>query len=604
MGAEAFIATCRQLGELDFSPDVARRALAAAEEELPVRYAMPFPPGPSPVFERGGRDMHNRRGQLHELVQHLTDLAYLTPSRFRQWHEWRQNGEGELSPVLLDAVLSAVGQFVSEDDYAPFGQVDQFPAADRTARLDWTERTLAILVHRAAALTSFDAELSPRPSYRIGERTAYGRSLAFRIRLYFHDFVDRRTDARKVYFDADLVPFLHTLDNSLGDPFHQWLPRREDHHLHPGLQALLLDARIVFEKFRERHRFLPDRRQPYFLVYDLDRPADRGADFLDRLSRRAGKKVAKNAFHQDTGNNRLGVRLLQLCLWRAGFYTGTLDGLFGRMSHDALLALIQQEREAGGTLKEHQLNRVCLPAGEGEDRLWVVDLRLAGMLLDAYMPPDEATANREEELIWDRIRREGKEAALDDQLAHRREEFKGPYGELHKYPDRRVYYGLRGLIRGAFRAIGRVVGWITGVVDDLLGAVFDFVKSVVKRIQEGIGCFLAGFRYFAHYLLGRPFVSLGQAVEGRHPVLLTKFVIDFDVVSFLDTSASGADRRAHTAYLKRMAEGVAFFLGTTVDIIRLVSKLTGTVGWLRLGILIARWVRAWLRGVPRSAAIA
>ncbi|MCP9237764.1 hypothetical protein [Lewinella sp. JB7] len=603
MGAESFIATCRELTALDFSSGVADRALTLTEVVLPDRYAMPTHAGlrhPSPHMHTDGR---NRRGQWHEAVQHLTDLAYLTPGQFGEWHAWRESKTPQPPPLLLGAVLSAVGKFVAEDDYPPFRAVGGFPSTSRSDQLDWTEQMLSVLVLRAGAYTSFDAEMSPRADYRIGEHSAYGRSLAYRVRVLFHDYLDRKSTARKTYFDDDLVPYLHSLDNSLGGELSAVLPQKEDRLIHLTVQALLLDAQLIFDKFRETHRFLPQSPRPYFLVYDLDDPAgiplldDRDAKRLERLSKRAGRRLEREELHQDTGTNRLGVRLLQIGLWRAGVYPGTLDGIFGKLSHDALTALVQQEREAGGGLTARQLDRVCLPAGAEEEQLWIVDLRLAGILLDAYVPPPEAEARREEDLIWERIRREGLDERLDDQLDRRRDELRLPYGDLRKHPHRRVYYGIRGLIRGAFRAIGRVIGWIAGAVRAVLGAVFDFVKAVVKRIQEGIGMFLEGFRYLAHYLLGRPFVTLGEAVDGKHPVLLTRFAVDMDAVTFLDESSSGQDRRTHVAYLKRMGESVDFFLDSVVGIVRLVGSLSAPVGWVQLGVLIARWVRDQLTDV-------
>ena len=155
---------------------------------------------PEKMFAAGNGRSRNRRGQWHELVQHLTDLAYLTPAKFARWHALRA-GDALPDSKLLAAIAAAVADFLREDDYAEFRLLPVFPVG-LTDRLSWIDRFLSPLVYRAALYTSFDGDLSPRPAYVIGERSPFGRSLAFRMRVYFHDYYDRRSEARKHFFDA------------------------------------------------------------------------------------------------------------------------------------------------------------------------------------------------------------------------------------------------------------------------------------------------------------------------------------------------------------------------------------------------------------------
>ncbi len=597
MKVAEFTVACRRISELQFSPAVTEDAHRAVAEEMTVRYALPYPAGAERAFGPERRAGRNRRGQWHELVQHLTDLAYLTPEQFRWWHVFRA-ADDPPSADLLGAVLVAAGQFVAEDDPAAYRSLEEFPPHLRQAQLDWVERYLSVLIYRISRYTSFDGELAEHAQYRVGERSAYGRCLAFRIRAYFHDYVDRRSERRKAYFDAELLPYLHSLNNSLKGAIEDHLPRANAVHLPLEIHRLLLDARHLFDVFRVCHRFLEGSAGRYFLVYELDsaaapveaEPTDQRTE---RLRRRAGRRLRREEVHVDTGHNRLGVRLLQMGLWRAGFYTGMLDGAFGPLSHAALQGLIEQEGEATDpVLNRRQLARLLV---RGEDSAaYVVDLKRFGRLLDAYAPPSEAEAREEESVLWQRIAEEGLEERLDDRFAEGQAQLKPAFGAQQRHPNRRVYYGLRGLIRGAFRAAGRVLRWIAGAVAELLGAVFDFAKSLVKRIQEGVSLFFEGFRFVGHYLLGRPFVSLGGAVDGVHPVLSTRFGLDFDAVSFADAAASAEDLRRHAHYLHRMGQGVDYFMEVATSLIRYIGALTSPGGWLRLGVIIARWVRRWL----------
>ncbi len=606
MEVAEFTVACRQISELNLSPAVAEHAHRAVAEEMTARYALPFPGGVEQTFGPARDTARNRRGQWHELVQHLTDLAYLSPEQFRWWHAFRA-ADDPPSADLMGAVLVAAGQFVAEDDPAAYVVVEDFPPRLRVMQLQWVERYLPLLIFRISRYTSFDGELEVQADYRVGERGAYGRSLAFRIRVYFHDYLDRRSARRKAYFDADLLPFLHSLNNSLQGTLHDLLPRAGAERLHAELHRLLLDAGHLFRVFREHHRMLEGSGGRYFLVYELEEDSTVGREEeldrrTERLRRRAGRQLSREEVHVDTGHNRLGVRLLQLGLWRAGFYTGVLDGAFGPLSHAALLGLIGQEQEASNpVLNRRQLARLLVRGADSA--AYVVDLRGFGRLLDAYAPPPEAVAREEETVLWNHIAEAGLEKQLDDRFVEREAMLKEAFGEQQRHPDRRVYYGLRGLIRGAFRAAGRVLRWIAGAIGEVLGAVFDFAKSLVKRIQEGVSLFFEGFRYLSHYLLGRPFFSLGQAVNGVHPLMSTRFGLGFDAVSLADAGASVDDLRRHANELRRMGEGIDYFMGVATSLIRYIGALASPGGWLRLGVAIARWVRQWLRGEGNRGAV-
>lgn len=578
---------------------------------MPLRYAVPFPHTVRETFDRSRPDTKNRRGQWHELVQHLTDLAYLSLNNFKQWHALRLRDQVP-SGSLLDAVLRAVGTFVAEDDYEGFTRLESFPGRGRRERLAWVEQHLSLVIYRLVRYVSFDGELEVKIGYRVGERSCFGRSLAFRIRVYFHNFIDRRTSKRKDYFDRDLLKYIYSLDNSLQGLFRQHLS--VDDAIHGDVQRLLLDWQYLFDLFRRVNRFNPWQKGPYYLIYDTQDEAmepfleipvtEREERRMLRLRRRAERRIGNHPVHIDTGLNRLGVRMIQLGLWRAGLYTGILDGDFGAMSHRAIVTLIIQELErnktvANPTLSNRELQRVLFSVRNEEDSLWILDLRLIGKLLDAYAPPSEEIARREEESVWSAIRSAGKEAEIDATFTERQAEINEFYGDLRRHPERRVYYGIRGLIRGAFRAIGRILDWIVRKVKNILGAIFDFVKATVKRIQEGIALFFEGFVYFGHYLLGKPFVTLGSTVEGKRPVLLTRFRVDFDSVALVDTGASPDDLRTHAEYLNRVGRGIDYFLDTTVTIIQLIARLKPPLGWIWLGIVIARGIRDLLRRALR-----
>ena len=584
MEAADFIATCRRLQAGDFSQAVGDGA-AGAVKIMKQRYGLAA----------------TRPQDWNELVQHLTDLAYFTPARHRAWHTC-QRKKVTPPPSLVNRLTAAVAAFLAEDGYAEYRLLPPYPDVP-AARPDWISSYLPVLVFRLGLFTSFDGELSPRPDYRIGEQTAYGRGLAYRMRVYFHDYSGGRTSRRSPYFTADHLPLLYSLDNSLRGRYTRELPEKAAARLSVRLQEVLLSSEVLFADFRRENKFTPDAVVPYYLVYNSPIAAPDPTDRADvRRARRASRQVAEEVTHVDTGSNRLGIRLLQLGLWRAGFYTGVLDGAYGPQSHAALLGLIEQEGAQQATdrklavLNDRQLQRLAIAVATPEGgTTWKVDLRLLGKLLDAYAPPPPDVTRQEEDRIWAELEAAGLTSELDRRLHDRPAD-----GELHlgpsaESPHRRVYYGLRGLIRGAFRALGRIVRWVARGVGAILGAVFDFVKSIAKRLRSGAGLFVSGLETFTRYLFGKPLFTLGAEVSGVRPVLATLFRIDFDVVSLVDSSATGDDLRLHRKLLRRQQEGLTYFTTTTLSIVGLVGALQPPIGWLRLGVLLARWVIDRLR---------
>ena len=573
--------------------DAARRLSDAVAEEMPLRYAMPFPPEARPPWGGTGTDSRTRRGQWYELMQHLTDLAYVSTGAFQRWHAGRSRKEAPAAELLLE-IVAGIEVFVGEDDAAIIRELPPLPGGALAGRLDWVERYLSVLVHRLAQLTSFDGDLPIASDYRVGERGTFGRSLAFRLRVLFYDYrTERRTARRARYLNAAQLPRLVSLTTFLPSAYTAAAPGRADVRLDRSLLALLLDGDALLRAYREGLKRTDGTRGRFYLQYRLGTPTAP----KENLSRRAARWVRRNQDHLDTGLNHFGVRLLQLSLWRAGFYTGRPDGDIGPLTHAALTALLEQEREYGSEPRR-KLDKVLLATDTPGE--WVVDFHRLSGVLSRYTVPDEDEARNEEDAIWERIREADQEATVDRVFAARQAEVAALYGTPQSHPGRRVYYGLRGLIRGAFRAIGRIVKWIAGAVGQLLGAVFDFVKSLAKRVQEGVGLFFAGFRFFAHYLLGRPFLTVAEASAGEAPVLMTRFRVDFDVVNLVNPAAGPDTLRRHTALLRDSREGAVYFLDTVVTCIRVIALLQPPMGWLRLAVHVARVVRSVLDGRERT----
>lgn len=612
MEAPRFIAACRKLQDLDLSGPNASTLATGVTKVMPVGYAYPYAKRTRTASDEMAHASPSatRRGQWHELVQHLRDLQYIELGFFKAYHE-RRAAKLLPTPPQLRHILSGISTYLAEEDYSLYPQLAPFPQADDLAQQGWVDQHLSVLVFRLSQLTSFDDELPPPLHYQIGERNCYGRSILFRLRVLFHfgaaDF------ANKKYFDASLMKYLSALNVSLGFTIRNFRPEPNQQQFPAAFWPLLASWDRMFTAFREANRFVKNDgpgRSPYYLVYDIGEAPPETDEVLSnvdlkrqqRNQRRLQRKLAKSRLHVDTGSNLLGVRLLQLGLWRAGFYGGAIDGAFGLMSHEALRNLLAQEWEVERPVVNRRKLGRALVSGDGTGgNFWAVDLRIVAQILEAYQPPETEVAEGEEKAIWESLDNFANRPDWEEELLMRQQEMKALYPGQEKKPLRRVYYGLRGLIRGAFRAIGRIIDWFVRKIKDLAGAIFNFVKATLKRIQEGIGLFFEGFRYFSHYLLGKPFITTGPISDtGEATLLATRLRLDFDTTNIVSRNVSDEDLANHVATLARVREGLEFFLQTVSTILRWIGNLASPLGWVRLGVVIARLVRRILRGEPVS----
>lgn len=582
---------------------------------MPPRYDMPYRTEGTTTFQRSsGPPARNRRGQWHELVQHLHDLRYISEPYFLAWHERRAADKAPLQPQLTH-VYAGIATYLSEEDYTLYKEFAAFPLKNFTEQTEWVESHLSVLVFRLSQFTSFDDEMVPPSAYRVGERTVYGRSLLFRVRVLFA--FGRADFTGKTHFDAGLLGYLAALNNGLGDPVRNFIPTATMTELPFTFWRYLLSWDDLFAAFRKQNRFVANdagNRLPYVLVYDIEAQVADASVVLsaqeerrrERLQRKLERRLRNARMHQESGGNQLGIRLLQLGLWRSGFYIGAIDGAFGPVSHGALRDLLAQEWEADRPVVNRRQLGLALQSGDDDEgRVWVADLRAVGNILEAYAPPSGIEADWEENAVWESISERAVDPDWEEEMLKRRDAVKELYPEQKLNPLRRIYYGLRGLLRSAFRAIGKVLRWVIDRVGAVAGAIFSFLKATVKRIQEGIGLFFEGFRYFSHYLLGKPFVTTGpEREDGTATISATRLVLDFDTTNFVSSGATDEDIANHRATLRRLREGLDFFLKTIGTIFHLIGSLATPMGWVRLGVLIARVVREVLRGEGKAPQLA
>jgi len=571
--------------------------IAAAEaifrEDLPRAYQLP---AGSRLSIRPGRALSaQEEALLDELVQHLIDLAYL-PESFHQ--DYFDRPQPAVSPEQWRSIHAALLELVQEDDWARQAGLLGQAFSDRDTLLQ-ADGMLPLLVQRLNRLVSLDGELLLSRPLKLGEKSGYSRALMYRLRSLGQ------------YFDGEAVPV------QLGRPalirafnvlILLGLKKREEidfksDELPPEFFQLLGDAHRMFGHYLQGHEDrvlfcqLPEAAEPLaqsqwliawkgsFVYAGSEQAFQRQArrqttldyESLKLYLQRRG--TAATVFH--TAQNILGLRLVQLKLWMAGFYYGRIDGWWGPLSHQALLDFLEQE----GVDKDKELGRFIAPV---EDNYRAVNLARLGALLSAYDAPAAKAPDQERQLM--------EALAVEDEEAVQTALYSGDgnirafYRESRKNR-RRLYFGIRSLAASALRGVKKVLGWIKRKVQKVVGAVISFFKAVAKRIREGILLFAESFRRFLHFVLQKPVVSpeVG-AVPAGGPFVLTRFAVDSDVVNLHSASVSPALMAAHLSLVRRLTAGLSLFLAIATEVIHLIAilgTLATPVGWIKLGFWIA-----------------
>jgi len=640
------------------STDAATDLGQTVEEELPLAYQIPYETmnAAEPSLLEKAHTRHYR-GLWHELVQHLTDLGYLTEHQFITYHKLRKEIPDE--PRLLLPVLQATVQYLGEENWPLLAQMFKGKLAD--IQLPHLEEHLGHIVERISRYTSFDGSLPPPEEYQVGAGNCYGRSLAFRVRTLFT--LDAKL--RDVFvFEPSHLKFLYSFQNLIGLKFLPPHPQPNEAVIPEECWQILCDVDRLFDRFKEAR---PEGIgvNKIVLSYPLNAKDEMEGDsedddegeeededkFLRGRERRRGRRMTKaSKILADTGYHQMAIRILQVKLWQTHFYIGAVDGAWGEVSHRAVESLIEQEeailpqKNNGKPKRKHRLAIAKAffqtPADNDGQATVVIGFNAMYELLQNYhvapramkqsstaeddematqltqLHKEIATAddasgsrrerrrnrrrnNNEEEVIPD----EEDFRQLDDQLLNS-DDFNTLYPNLAETPQRRVAFARKSFLSGIKRGFVHIANWIKKGIKKLLGPVFGFFKLITGKIRAGIQQFLRGFRYLGHFLLGRPIVTFGKRAPGSDTVevLATKFSLDFDGVNLISVTAGREDIQRHVNHIHDMKDSMFYFIDTTLSIIKMISKLAQPGGWVLLGWQIARMVAGELVDVVKMVA--
>ena len=152
----------------------------------------------------------------------------------------------------------------------------------------------------------------------------------------------------------------------------------------------------------------------------------------------------------------------------------------------------------------------------------------------------------------------------------------------------RIKLGFKKIFRWLKSKLNKVKEKIT----ELLGPVFDFVKTLLRPIRSAVQRFFSGFKYLANFVFGKPLITEVAPATAEAPARLfaTKFELDFDSVNFAPDTFLEGEALQHSGHIKRMQQDMAYFIDSVIWIIKAIGKLSQPGGWVWLGWQIVRAV--------------
>lgn len=526
--------------------------------------------------------------------QVLADLGYL-PDR----------AEVLASARIDEAFREAWGQFQGELQRTPelAGAEAPLPTGINPATIVACNR----LLHRVSDLLSHEPVDAPDRVPGAGERNVWTRILQARLQrldLLQGANVGDPFSRAEVHALRGLVALLSPPDAVSGAALDAAMPRAV--RLCGDADALL-DALIR----RDPHGYLViytgaahelPEHTCVGLHVDPATACFRGEGFLGGCSLFWGRNprplLTSHAEAAEDRSNRLGLRLVQIKLWQAGFYRGFIDASFGPRSRAALAEALTVAL-AGDDAS---------PPGEGDDEGEEAFLRDVGggylalnhQLLRrrmARLQPSDAALAAEPDVEMDAgvremVRRHGAGLAADE--AEGRAGM-GLFARITSFFKRRILRPLGRVFRTAFVALRRGVHWLTAAAVRAGNAVTDILRSLAEGARTALVFLRRGLQPFLHFVTGQP---IGDARA------VVRFDLDRDAVLYISPRATPRDLRDHRARVARLSRAFTVtcaLVGRAVDVVQRILIGTTPAAWALLAWRLAGLLRRqYVGGAPAS----
>jgi hypothetical protein len=327
-----------------------------------------------------------------------------------------------------------------------------------------------------------------------------------------------------------------------------------------------------------------DRRQAFKrqLIEDFGQRSD----FIKYLAREILKINPSKidfTFLNKQSNNPLGqfiMRLVQVQQWEEGFYNGLLDSDIGEVTIQSIFDVIDFYNQSGSkNIKPHRIithlhgdfflfNALFFLqeyTGENEND----NLSETGELFTQKLTVELENATPEDKRNFD--------ANFYDLKTEIFKEAKIEPGEKQGIL-KRIYYGVKKLVKRAFRFARKIFEWITKKVSRM----WNFLKNIFRNIFENMRLAIAAFVEGIRFIFGN---RIFETQAGRQAII-SKYSIDGDSVS-IATNHIGEALNQHLTKTSLSIKSLKFTLAIVEGVLTIVIRSISIITWPLLLLQIA-----------------
>lgn len=274
----------------------------------------------------------------------------------------------------------------------------------------------------------------------------------------------------------------------------------------------------------------------------------------------------------ESDKNKFMLRIMQLHQWMSGYYLGTIDGDIGEISFNSFIELAKGEVENGNIKFSFPLFVMHLTGD-----YWIVNIHY---FFDHLQNRKEDQTNidvlfREFNNQYEKLSHEDRENVDINLKAAWKEINVAKNRDLKstKFRFRRIYFGIRSLVRSAWRSLKRLFGWLTNKATEFIKNMADLMKNFAKllyrEIREGLQLFASGMAF----LFGNRTITTGD--------FLSHYDFDADSIHLISLKSSHIIVQQQIQTFQHTVEGLDFAMTLTGRLVRVIL-LTQGIGWRRV----------------------
>lgn len=287
--------------------------------------------------------------------------------------------------------------------------------------------------------------------------------------------------------------------------------------------------------------------------------------------------------------NKFMLRLMQLYQWMSGYYLGTIDGEIGKISFNSFLELAKSEVENGNIEF-----RVPLFVAHLTGDYWIVNIHyfFDNLWNEKEDQTDIGNLFREFSTQYEKLSPELRQNADVNLKAAWKEINVDKNRDLKstRYRFRRIYFGIKSMVRSIRRSLKRLFGWIVlktaEFTEKIANLMKNFAKLLFREIREGLQLFAKGMAF----LFGKRTITTDD--------YLTHYDFDADSIHLIPGYCSPELAQEHITMRQNTVQGLDFAMTLTGKLVRFIL-ITQGIGWHRVLIEVGIIIKSMFKN-PRS----